>query len=96
MADPLHGLEYAREAVALAGITASEMGEDVESAMLDGLLHDCDRIDDGSKTPAQWLKAINQDPEGPSAKDERLSRFEEAAVPIDALHPPAFAAGEGW
>ena len=43
----LHGMAHLREVALLAGWIAREMGEDVESAMVAGFLHDCGRMDDG-------------------------------------------------
>lgn len=43
----LHGLAHLREVALLAGLIATEMGTDVESAMVAGFLHDCGRQDDG-------------------------------------------------
>ena len=43
----LHGLPHLREVSLLAGYIASQSGADVESAMVAGFLHDCERKDDG-------------------------------------------------
>lgn len=43
----LHGREHLREVAMLAGRIAAELGEDVEAALVAGLLHDCGRVDDG-------------------------------------------------
>jgi putative nucleotidyltransferase with HDIG domain len=42
----LHGISHLRQVALLAGQIADEMGEDVEAAMVAGILHDCGRVDD--------------------------------------------------
>ena len=41
----LHGLAHLREVASLAGRIAEELGEDVEAALVAGILHDCARVD---------------------------------------------------
>lgn len=47
MEGDLHGIGHLREVATLAGRIAMEMGQDVEPAMVAGLLHDCARVNDG-------------------------------------------------
>jgi len=42
----LHGLDHVRQVALLAGQIAEELGEDVEAAMVAGLLHDGGRLND--------------------------------------------------
>ena len=43
----LHGRRHLREVALLAGRIADELGENVEGALVGGLMHDCGRLNDG-------------------------------------------------
>ncbi len=46
----LHGVSHLRRVAILSGRLANAVGEDVESAVVMGFLHDCARKDDGNDT----------------------------------------------